>query len=157
MPVFLSHKKSDAEIAREIYQLFQRTGIKCYMDELDEVLQKSTDITGIIMSRIVECTHMLAIVSHKTRDSWWVPFEIGVASKAERRISSYKAETVVLPEYLEIWPVMTKREHLSNFIKLYLRDKLILEKSLYKYETAEVRTAEEFHRKLKTAIGQRLY
>lgn len=126
MPVFLSHQKKDADFAKFIYNYLTKYKIRCYIDEFDEVLKRSNDITRIIMTRISQCTHMLAVVSPNTQSSWWVPFEIGVASQAERRIASMKAATVTLPEYLEIWPVMTKTEHLDHYIRLYYQDREIL-------------------------------
>jgi len=28
---------------------------------------------------LTNCTHLLALISPKTKDSWWVPFEVGSA------------------------------------------------------------------------------
>lgn len=158
MPVFISHRKADSRTALEVKDLLELSQIQCYIDELDEELKKSHDITGVIMKRIVQCTHLLAVVSKNTEGSWWVPFEIGVASKADRRISTYKTvRDVKLPEYLHIWPIMHSLSQLPHFISLYRGDKQVLiEKKALQYEIrkATIHTAEQFHYGLKKAIGQ---
>ena len=159
MPVFISHRKADAQSALKVYAYLKSENIKSYVDELDDALQSANNITQVIMSRIKECTHMIAIMSVNTKGSWWVPFEIGVASEANRRISSYKTDTITVPEYLEIWPIMTQPEQLKQFVYLYKNDKLVLSESLsyserIKASSAYVQSAADFHRKLKSSTGQ---
>lgn len=159
MPVFISHRKNDANIALSINRYLSSEGIKSYVDELDEALQTATNITIVIMKRIQDCNHMIAVVSPNTQGSWWVPFEIGVASRAERRISSYKVNAVNLPEFLRIWPIMINVDHLKQFVYLYKNDKIVLTESRDYYErikasSAHVQTAEDFHRRLKISTGQ---
>jgi len=156
MPVFLSHRKADKAIALSIYAYLEKNSIKCYIDELDETLQRSKNITDVIMSRISDCSHIMAIMSCNTSGSWWVPFEIGVASEADRRICSFKIDGVSLPEYLDIWPIMTKAEHLAEFVRLYNDDRsVLLEKSeSHRAAYASVKSSADFHRMLKLATGQ---
>lgn len=159
MPVFISHRKDDSLIALSINKFLEKEGVRSYVDELDETLQTATNITQVIMERIQECSHMIAVVSLNTQGSWWVPFEIGVASRAERRISSYKINIVVLPEFLKIWPIMTNADHLKQFVYLYKNDKVVLSESYDYYErlkasSAYIQTAEDFHKKLKASTGQ---
>lgn len=157
MPVFLSHRKADKVSALKIYAYLEANKIKCYIDEFDEALQRSKNITDVIMSRISSCSHLMAIMSYNTSGSWWVPFEVGVASEADRRICSYKIDGVSLPEYLDIWPIMTKPEHLAEFVRLYNNDSsVLLEKSeSFRAAYASVQSSGDFHRMLKSATGQR--
>lgn len=157
MPVFLSHRKADKASALKIYAYLESNKIKCYIDEFDEALQRSKNITDVIMSRISGCSHLMAIMSYNTSGSWWVPFEVGVASEADRRICSYKIDSVSLPEYLDIWPIMTTPEHLAEFVKLYNNDSsVLLEKSeSFRAAYASVKSSGDFHRMLKSATGQR--
>jgi hypothetical protein len=157
MPVFISHRKNDVAPAMAIYTFLKNKNITCYIDELDETLLRSENITGKIMERIKACTHMIAVMSTNTRGSWWVPFEIGVASEADRRITSYKIDGIAVPEYLEIWPVMTTQAHLEQFAYYYKNDKSSLSESSdfsvrQTAAYASIRTAADFHGKLKTAI-----
>lgn len=153
MPVFISHRKLDEKLAKEIHVILTSNGIPCYIDMLDPVLKTSNEITNVIMNRIRQCTHMLAVVSDNTLTSWWVPFEIGVASDSDKRISSFKATAVELPTYLTIWPQMTKKEQLNDYIRIYKDDKSVFTESRNAF--ASINTAQDFHDKLKRAIGQR--
>lgn len=75
---------------------------------MDVESQPTDDITSVITRRIAESTHLIAVVSGKTAQSWWVPFEIGEATNSNRRVCSYKTSVSELPEYLDKWPQMTK-------------------------------------------------
>jgi hypothetical protein len=121
---------------------------------LDDSLQSTADITAVILKRIGQCSHMMAVVSGQTQGSWWVPFELGAASNSNRRISSYKSSaTVVLPEYLSKWPIMKSYSDLEKFIQLYKRDKTIsFNESRASYQ--DISSADQFHRSLKQSIGQ---
>ncbi len=46
MPVFLSHRKADKASALKIYAYLEANKIKCYIDEFDEVLQRSKNIAS---------------------------------------------------------------------------------------------------------------
>ena len=153
MPVFLSHKKADRTDAISIAAYIENRGVICYVDEFDPSLQKTDDITSAIMDRVRSCSHLIAVVSENTNNSWWVPFEIGVASEIDKRICSYKLRSVSLPEYLEKWPVLRTNLHLDKFIQHYKNDNTVqlIEERSY---AATINTAASFHRSLKSSIGQ---
>jgi hypothetical protein len=95
----------------------------------------------------------MALITNATVGSWWVPFEIGVARQGDRRITSFDASTVTLPEFLTEWPVMTTETDLDLFAEAYHRDragKPIMEK--YASRTRSISTADEFHTQLKNAV-----
>ena len=153
MPVFISHKKENKKEALLILYYLGSKGIKCYIDALDPELQTTDDITNILMKRVRECTHLMAVVSGYTKTSWWVPFEIGVASEIDRRITSYQLSEVSLPEFLTKWPILQNEKDLDTFIKFYKLDKTV---PLYegRDEKAFIETAERFHINLKSFLGQ---
>jgi hypothetical protein len=151
--VFISHKSVDKQAALEIFNYLRVHGVQSYVDVLDPQLQSTDDITSVIVTRVRQCTHLMAITSANTISSWWVPFEIGVATDQDRRISTYTLETTNLPHYLSKWPILKSKAHLDQFIDLYRRDKVV---SLS--ESAIVRTvtsSDQFHQSLKSRIGQR--
>ena len=124
MPVFISHRTQDDERARKIY-LYLRydQGIECYIDDFDEVAgiaQKTNRITDRILERLEYCTHLLALVAENTEGSWWVPFEIGVARRAPRVISTFtNLYGSDLPEYLREWPILRSDNALDEYAKIY--------------------------------------
>lgn len=153
MPVFISHKKSDRTEAISIASYLKNRGVTCYVDEFDPSLQNTDDITGSIINRVRACSHLMAVVSEKTNDSWWVPFEIGVASEIDKRICSYKIRAVSLPEYLEKWPILRSQLHLDKFVQHYKNDKTVQLNEGRSY-SANISSADSFHRQLKSSIGQ---
>jgi hypothetical protein len=95
----------------------------------------------------------MAVVSAYTTQSWWVPFETGVASGLERRIVTYQLNSVDLPEFLTKWPLLRSTEDLGRFIRMYRLDAAT---PLSEGRTAPgvVQDAPQFHRALKTLLGQ---
>lgn len=154
MPVFISHRTADDAKAQSLAQrLYTRHNIKCYLDHFDPQARTTREITDLIVGRINICTHLMALITNATVGSWWVPFEIGVARQGERRITSFDASTVALPEFLTEWPVMTTDSHLDLFAEAYHRDRMA--KPLHeKYAVASrsIVTADEFHARLKNAV-----
>lgn len=119
MPVFISYKHLDRKIAMYINEMLTESGIKTYIDVLDEESKNTTDITDVITKNISNCTHLIAVISEKTASSWWVPFEIGEATITFRRIASFQSDSIKLPEYLDKWPKMRTTTHLDMFINSY--------------------------------------
>jgi len=156
MPVFISHRRADTSTALRVDNRLKSHGIQTYLDVLDPTLQSAENVTQQILAGLAPCTHLMAIVSTETAGSWWVPFEIGVATDADKRISSFCIAAVTLPDYLRVWPVLTRDEHIDAFARRYLSDRLILEKSykLAEARTTPVQTAGDFHRLLKRDLGQ---
>jgi TIR domain len=129
MPVFISYRHTDRVQAIAINARLQQADIKTYLDVLDAESQSTDDITGVITRNITECTHLLAVVSEQTAQSWWVPFEIGEATISNRRICSFKTGESELPEYLDKWPKMTKATDVDLFIAAY-KNELTLKRSM---------------------------
>lgn len=154
MPVFLSHKREDKDKTIEIASYLKGKGVICYVDAFDPTLQTTDDITATLMDRVRRCTHLMAVVSDYTQKSWWVPFEIGVASDSDKRISSFQLTTVQLPDFLRKWPVLDSREDLDRFVEYYKQDQLV---SLSESKTYHrpIGSADQFHRELKASLGQR--
>lgn len=151
MPVFISHRSTDSDAALKVSLRLRAHGIDTYLDVLDPELQGVENVTQRILDGLRRCTHLLAVISTATAGSWWVPFEIGVATDAEQRITSYALSAVSLPDYLRIWPVLTRDEHIDLFARRYLEDKVVLEKSwkLSEARATAIRDASDFHRFLK--------
>lgn len=119
MTVFISYRHTDRAQAMTINEKLTKEGISTYLDVLDVESQSTDDITSVITRRISESTHLIAVVSSQTAQSWWVPFEIGEATITNRRICSYRTTVSLLPEYLSKWPMMTKPAEIELFIRSY--------------------------------------
>jgi hypothetical protein len=124
---------------------------------MDPLLARAEDVTRAIMSALHQCTHLMAVVSQNTVASWWVPFEIGIATERDRRITSYRRDSVVLPDFLRMWPVLDFDHELTNFARRYFQDSAHSEKS-YRFQESlqkSVTSAAQFHAALKRDLGQR--
>ena len=154
MPVFISHRTADDQKAHAIANhLHQHHNIKCYVDHLDPEAATTRQITELIVSRINLCTHLMALMTNATAGSWWVPFEVGVARQGDRRISTFDASTLRLPEFLTEWPVIKTDRDLDLFAEAYHRDKSSkpLREKYSQWQRA-ITSADDFHTKLKAAL-----
>lgn len=160
MPVFISHRHSDTDLAMQIDKFLKECGIETYLDVLDRESQSTDDITSTITKNIMRCTHLLAVMTPDTVKSWWVPFEIGEATITDRRIASYVQGSGDIPEYLQKWPKVTNPTELRFFVELYRKHSIELgslsmesyrERQIFE-STGRQKSANDFHKELKERI-----
>ena len=114
--VFISHKDSDSVLAEKVDGRIRRNGLETYLDIIDDALYKDgPDLADHLLGRMGECQQLVAVVSFSTKDSWWVPWEIGVGSEKGFRMASFSESYIELPSYLEKWPTL----HSDRDIDLY--------------------------------------
>ena len=100
--VFISHKKEDQDIAIELGKyLTEQLDVDIYLDLFDSELREAVSvendakivasvINGLKLSQVLLC-----IITDKTRLSWWVPYEIGMADNAGVKIATvYKGNII---------------------------------------------------------------
>lgn len=135
--VFLSHKREDKASCIEIAKYLRDAGIDYYLDIEDHSLQYASSvndaikITESIKKGIRESTHMMVIVSEKTAQSQWVPFEIGyghasILDQDRLTVENNKIKLSVLtlkdiaektlPDYLKVSYVIKGTKSLNDFI-----------------------------------------
>lgn len=108
--VFISHKKEDEAAALVVGQyLTDIVGVNIYLDTEDCVLREAVSvendrkIVDSIQTGLSCSSHLLCILSDKTRLSWWVPYEIGFAEKQGMDIAALKLANVDdVPSYIKI-------------------------------------------------------
>ena len=108
--VFISHKKEDESAAIAIGKFLMYTaGVNIYLDILDDKLQSATKtnddkaIVQSIKTGLENSSHLLCLISDKTKLSWWVPYEIGIADQQTKNIASLKLNTTDdVPSFLKI-------------------------------------------------------
>jgi hypothetical protein len=157
MPVFISYRHTDRKFAMTLNDRLVRANIRTYLDVLDTESQHTDDITAVITRNITECTHLLAVVSQETAQSWWVPFEIGEATISNRRICSFKIGHSDLPLYLDKWPTLSGEADINFFIDAYREEALSsrsmgLESFSESIRSVYRRDADVFHDNLKSRI-----
>lgn len=116
--VFISHKNTDSVLATRVARRVRLNGLETYLDVIDDALVKDgPDLADLLLERMSKCDQLIAVVSTTTKDSWWVPWEIGVGSEKGFRMASYSESHVSLPSYLEKWPDL----HSDSDIDLYCK------------------------------------
>jgi hypothetical protein len=126
--IFVSHKKDDAVQAKDIANYIVQCGVDVYFDENDPVLSNPdiyrdpVKITNAINRALSRSTQMICVISEKTKDSWWVPYEIGYVSNKSSFKSSDIGILVIknishLPEYLFLSTKIDTKQELDSFIK----------------------------------------
>lgn len=120
--VFISHRQADAVTALAIaYALMEIANVDIYLDSFNPELARAgsaDEVTGVIDCGLNACTHLLAVISNKTRGSWWVPYEIGIAKfRPVPRALVLLEEVRELPEYLRSTDVLKDKIEISNWAK----------------------------------------
>jgi len=102
----------------------------------------------------------MAVISQKTKGSWWVPFEIGIATELEYPLATYAVDIAEIPDYLRKWPYLTSDRDLEIYANtVEKQERLFLVEAAVsdfrRLDPAHRRTyVNSFHRVLKGALGQ---
>lgn len=115
MKIFLSHQQTDSTLALKIQgHLKNNHDIDCYLDVIDPKFDNGEDIAAHVRKELDKCTQLLAVVSDATKASWWVPWEIGVATEKDFPLATFGGN-VELPEYLKKWPYLKSTSDLDKY------------------------------------------
>jgi hypothetical protein len=162
--VFISHKDTDSTLAAKVASRVQRNGVQTYLDVIDDALAKDgPDLADLLLQRMASCDQLIAVVSTATKDSWWVPWEIGVGSEKGFRMASYSESYVSLPSYLEKWPALHTDADIDLFCKVSQRVDAEIERRtramLSEDNRMRVRKSEalNFHKALRTELKRLRY
>lgn len=116
--VFLSHSSKDKDILPSVINFLSQYGVNVYIDKSDEELPDKTSAeTGeILKNRIHESKKFIVLVSQNSKESKWIPWELGIADE-KKKIKN----VAILPsvqrnsstnwpeqEYLGIYPRIVK-------------------------------------------------
>ena len=105
--VFVSHKSTDSANAIRIARRIQSSGLSVWVDRLDANMWGDEDgpwLDHYIETILSRSFSLLALVTDLTHESWWVPFEIGLAFELRRYLSSFAHGTIRLPSFLAKHP-----------------------------------------------------
>lgn len=152
MKVFISHKQEDTKIANDIIERLKLNSIDAYLDVLDDVMFDGEILTNHIKDKMSTCTDILVVISNLTAQSWWVPFEIGVASEKNFPIVNFIVNGIQLPDYLSYWPQLTKLEQIDNYVKIKKLEDLKFKLSKELRETKDYNPTNTFYRNLKESL-----
>ena len=114
--VFVSHRTKDDDLAEEVAGCIRSYGLTVWVDS--DNLSPQDDGPGMAskIKRVIGRSYcLLAVVTSATSESWWVPFEIGVAADKNRFLSTYGDPRVTLPSFLAAWPRVKDHDELHSW------------------------------------------
>jgi hypothetical protein len=115
--LFVSHRKDDETRARDVATLAQAEGFQVWLDVLDTGLQSTARastgtpadalaIALIIEMALLNCTHVIALLTPRTPGTYWVPYEYGRVKDSSphslRAACWIDPHVTYEPEYLEL-------------------------------------------------------
>ena len=158
MKIFISHQKIDSELALNLSKrLLSTHGIQSYLDVIDPAVTISGDLLADhVKGELGKCTQLLAIVSEATRASWWVPWEIGIATEKDFPLATYAGGNIIVPEYLRKWPYLRSSADLDLYAKASKAAATDFEskRGFLVEAAARNRSTKEFYRVLRGSLGQ---
>lgn len=156
MKVFVSHKKEDSEAATRVAARLRLNNAEVYLDVIDTSKPRGEDLTDYLRDKLAQCTHLMAVVSEVTKTSWWVPWEIGVATERRYPLATFGAGRCELPEYLRKWPYLLTEADIDTFVRVSRTTESLVEHEV-RYKTGEAARAPYFDRylrEIRRALGQ---
>lgn len=118
--IFISHRNLDGTFAGQIESIAKLAGLGTYIDNNDPSLQgpnSRKEVAQSINRGLEASTHMIAIISQFSRNSDWVPFEIGIAQQRGLPISAVVQNGVRQPEYIDSLVVLKTTDELIDWIQ----------------------------------------
>ena len=105
--VFISHQYGDLDLAVKVGNQLKDLEVDIWLDADDTATQRAVQLGDQVkLAEAIErglsnCTHLLALISSKTKGSWWVPYEIGSVRGRCKDLAFFVHKDVSdLPSYL---------------------------------------------------------
>ena len=159
--VFISHAGTDSRVATDVAAQVRSNGLGTYLDVIDDALMKDgPQLADHLLGRMDQCQQLIAVVSTETKESWWVPWEIGAGAEKGFRMATFSQLYVYLPSYLTKWPNLRSNADIASYCRLSreVADEVARResKSLTLAEQVDIRKNEafNFHTRLKNRLGQ---
>lgn len=161
MKVFISHQQRDSILAKKIYGELKDKNVEAYLDVLDNLHENDSEyLTNHLKKIMSSSSDILVIMTKNTKDSWWVPFEIGMAAEKDLRTVTYLHSLIDLPEYLDYWPRLSSIDDLNEYIEAHnkrLREERIWSSrgiDSYNFDSAKY-TTKDFYDDLKNRLARK--
>ncbi len=127
--VFVSHRSTDTRLAEKVASRIQECDLSVWLDSAYlHPNEDGPELASEISEVISRSFSLMAVVTDSTKDSWWVPFEIGLAFELKRYLASYGNYTE-LPSFLWKWPNVSDYADLNKWCRQIKRLKMKYEPS----------------------------
>jgi len=84
--IFLSHSSKDDSILSPVIKILEDNGGQVYVDKKDNRLPEivNEETAEILRKTIRQCNKFVVLVSSNTKNSRWVPWELGIGDEAKK-------------------------------------------------------------------------
>ena len=115
--VFVSHKSDDKDEAEAVATCIVSYGLTVWLDTIDiKGVSDDQEMVRRIEAAISRASSLIAVITSDTNESWWVPFEIGLAYEKEKQLASYcENPQIALPSFLWSWPLVQDHDGLHKW------------------------------------------
>jgi hypothetical protein len=121
--VFVSHKQENRDDALRIAWLANQSGHYFWLDILDPTL-RGTPLNPIQTACVIEmallnCTHVIALITPKSIPSRWIPYEYGRVKEPTPyalNAACWLYKVASIPEYLELGTLCAKEDHITRWL-----------------------------------------
>lgn len=124
--LFISHRQSDSQRATEVSRLATSAGFEFWLDVIDPGLSSPSPQSALYVGIAIEiallnCSHVIALLTSKTAGSLWVPYEYGRV-KTNTVFSSQAGcwtdlATSSLPEYVHLGPIARSDSEITTWLR----------------------------------------
>lgn len=117
---FLSHSSRDTEVLPAVIRVLENHGASVYVDKKDESLPPYTsrETAQILRTRIIQCSKFVLFATKNSKDSKWVPWELGVSDGYKR-----PSNVAVFPGVDAVWETSwTEQEYLGIYDRIIWGD-----------------------------------
>lgn len=142
--VFLSHSSLDKEALPKAIGFLESHGAKVYIDKVDKELPKRTSAeTGVkLKERISQCPKFIVLVTENSKNSRWIPWELGIADE-KKKLPNVALLPDVGNQANAAWP---EQEYLGLYPRIVL--------STFKGQPAPVWMVLDHHNNLGTELSE---
>ena len=114
--IFLAHSSKDAELLPGVITILENHGGYVYVDKKDSRLPDSVtpETAEILRDTIRQCKKMVVLVSSNTKESRWIPWELGLGDEA-KKIWNVALFPIVEKSYETAW---TQQEYLGLYRRI---------------------------------------
>ena len=114
--VFLAHSSQDKRYLPGVISVLENNGGKVYIDKADNRLPESTnrETAEILRSTINACRRFVVFVTTKSKDSRWIPWELGIAD-GEKGVSPVALFPTAEKSYEQTW---AEQEYLGLYRRI---------------------------------------
>lgn len=145
---FLSHSSKDADLLPGVVLILENHGATVYLDKKDDSLPPYTsrETASALRSRVSDSSKFVLLASENSKDSRWVPWELGLADGYKR------PDNVAVFPSVDKWYdfTWTEHEYLGVYDRIVWGDHVDYKDKIWMVLNQEHNTATELRRWLQS-------